>query len=608
MGFIVGVLIWFLLWPCRVARNPRATNSKKKFAEESSESAEWINRVLDNTLSQHNIEGICAKVVQKSFQESFTEDREGRIRKVQVSEVKIARKPPVFHDVQTLVDENSRVVSNMSIEYDADFEIKCDLDLAFPVIGVKTVGTLVKVKTVKGFLTITVPYEKGPIIIQLRKGTDVECDASILYGANEIGTEALGPVWTGVRSAVIGAVRMMKLKINFPGEELESEEDPEVVERGVGLELDDDELRAAEVRAREMRLKAEAEAKKKAEEEAKKKAEEEARRKAEEARKKAEEEARRKAEEEAKKKAEEARKKAEEEARRKAEEEARKKAEEEARRKAEEEARRKAEEEARKKAEEEAKKKAEEEARRKAEEEARKKAEEEAKKKAEEEARRKAEEEARKKAEEEARKKAEEEEARRKEEEERRKAEEMLKMVEMMAADGEDEVVDCSVGQRSFAKTVKAEGSDSTQSSTESGQGAVTVQRTVVVSGEPQITTIVQQGEPQVIQRTVVVSGGGDNALALGGQVNVQGQLVVGGQAPTTSTQIVVGSDGSTTQIDTANMAAFAAHQQTMTAHHVQEVDGGRLEVNATATVTRAVAVQQTVVTTTTTTTEVVEE
>ena len=564
MGFIVGVLIWFILWPCRVARNPRAANEKKKFTTEVSESAEWINRTIHSTMSQHDIEAACIKVVQKAFQESFTAEREGRIRKVHVSEVKISRKAPVFHDVQTRVDEQARVVSNLAIEYDADFEIKCDLDLAFPVIGVKTVGTLVKVKTVKGFLIITVPFEKGPIQIELKKGTDVDCDASIVYGESEIGTEALGPVWTGVRSAILAAVRMMTIKVDLledpdvteRGIELD-EEEPSILDRGVELAADvaQDGFKKMKANALQMVAKVAADDAAKKAEEAKRKAEEEARRA---------EEARRKAEEEAKRKAEEAKRKAEEEARRA--------------------------EEARKKAEEEAKRKAEEEARKKAEEEAKRKAEEEARKKAEEEAKRKAEEEARKKAEEEATRTAQEEEE-------------------------EDEFVMASVGKRQVTETVKAEEIDKSRSSSSEEDEIVVkrtgpVQRSVVVQAEssPQVTTIVQQGEPQVIQRTVVVQGGDGTQLAVGGQASIQGTLVVGGQAPTTSTQLVVGQDGSMTQIDTTNAAMFAAQHQTMTAQHVQEVEGGRIEINATAHVTHAVAVQQTVTTTTTTTTRVVEE
>lgn len=218
IGFIFGIIAWFLLCPYKQKRNSVVKNEEERntFESEVTESTSWINQILVNTYSRLKFKKRLIKVLQSMFDQQFHEDPKDTIQKIHVLKADISSTPPIFDQINTRSDDTV-TSTEIKFDYQSEMDIDIDIDLLLYVVGKKTAGARLHVRRIAGCLEVKVPYKDGPVVIIMKRGTTLDFDVGARVGSIvDFGTDGvIEGIWTRLKSYIISMVEGMEFEMNI---------------------------------------------------------------------------------------------------------------------------------------------------------------------------------------------------------------------------------------------------------------------------------------------------------------------------------------------------------------------------------------------------------
>lgn len=191
-GTIVVLMILFfmmcMLWCRPVPRVPIAKNlPPNKIASEVEETSKWISIFNNNELFQNWFRSKLASSIQSEIEsyQNFAEsksDGDNNNNNLTFKVNKVSCSSPIFRTVKTIDTVEGTAISSFPISFSSDIVIETEAIID----SCKKIKSVATISTLNPILQITIPYEKGIILIELIIGKN----AQISFG-DDIITEVI---------------------------------------------------------------------------------------------------------------------------------------------------------------------------------------------------------------------------------------------------------------------------------------------------------------------------------------------------------------------------------------------------------------------------------
>ncbi|KAK8844934.1 hypothetical protein M9Y10_021107 [Tritrichomonas musculus] len=191
-GTIVVLMILFfmmcMLWCRPVPRVPIAKNlPPNKIASEVEETSKWISIFNNNELFQNWFRSKLASSIQSEIEscQNFAEsksDGDNNNNNLTFKVNKVSCSSPIFSTVKTIDTVEGKAISSFPISFSSDIVIETEAIID----SCKKIKSVATISTLNPILQITIPYEKGIILIELIIGKN----AQISFG-DDIITEVI---------------------------------------------------------------------------------------------------------------------------------------------------------------------------------------------------------------------------------------------------------------------------------------------------------------------------------------------------------------------------------------------------------------------------------
>lgn len=229
-GVLLGILAFVLLlvmWPKTAKRCDVPENKSIDDMESSAvESVNWLNFVIQKVYKKIDLHENLLKFLQDAVKDAFNDNKDSAIKRLDILDAKISKVPPVFSNVVTNINQGN-VEGVFMLIFPCELELSISTIISIPILGNKQMEGTVKVHSITGHVSATVPYEKGSIVIKLKNETDIDMDFNLAFvNGISIDTESVPFVWKLLKNFALFVAGFVKIQIPIIPEENESEGDP----------------------------------------------------------------------------------------------------------------------------------------------------------------------------------------------------------------------------------------------------------------------------------------------------------------------------------------------------------------------------------------------